>query len=157
LAAHAGGAGLEFTRRVQSGEGSLGGQGSRAGQREAEVAKKSRPYQNNSCKVSYKSSDNCSINIGIVMSFTQSYVVIPMLATLGQALGTAAGIIQTIGLVAVFGGLIGAAVAALSERHLSGVKTSLVIAAIGGLAWLIAMAFFAAGGANITIQPGAVN
>lgn len=91
------------------------------------------------------------------MSFTQSYVVVPVLATLGQALGTAAGIIQNIGLVAVFGGLIGAAVSALSERHLSGVKTSLVIAAIGGLAWLIAIAFFAAGGANVTIQPGAVN
>jgi hypothetical protein len=53
-----------------------------------------------------------------------------------------------------FSGLIGAAVSALSERHLAGVKTSLVIAAIGGLAWLIATAFFAAGGAatNITLQ-----
>jgi hypothetical protein len=82
----------------------------------------------------------------------------PMLAAgLAQALGTAVGIIQSIGLVAVFGGLIGAAVSALSERHLSGVKTSLVIAAIGGLAWLIATAFFAAGGANVNIQPGAVN
>jgi len=30
----------------------------------------------------------------------------------------------------------------LSERHLARVKTSLVIAAIGGLAWLIATAFF---------------
>jgi hypothetical protein len=82
----------------------------------------------------------------------------PILAAgLAQALGTAAGIIQTIGLVAVFGGLIGAAVSALSERHLAGVKTSLVIAAIGGLAWLIATSFFAAGGANVNIQPGAVN
>ena len=51
----------------------------------------------------------------------------PLLAAgLAQALGSAAGIIQTIGLVAVFAGLIGAAVSALSERHLSGVKTSLV-------------------------------
>ena len=78
-------------------------------------------------------------------------------AGLAQALGSDAGIIQTIGLVAVFGGLIGAAVAALSERHLAGVKTSLVIAAIGGLAWLIATAFFAAGGMNTNIVPGAVN
>jgi hypothetical protein len=78
-------------------------------------------------------------------------------AGLGQALGTAGGIIQAIGLVAVFGGLIGAAVSALSERHLAGVKTSLVIAAIGGLAWLIASAFFAAGGATTNITLQAVN
>lgn len=84
--------------------------------------------------------------------------VIPMFAAgLAQALGGAAGIIQGIGLVAVFAGLIGAALSALSERHLSGVKTSLVIAAIGGLAWLIATAFFAAGGANPNIVPQAVN
>ena len=40
-------------------------------------------------------------------------------AGLAQALGGAAGIIQAIGLVAVFGGLIGAAVSALSGRELS--------------------------------------
>jgi hypothetical protein len=62
---------------------------------------------------------------------------------LSQASGLAGGTNQSTG--AVFGGLIGAAVSALSERHLAGVKTSLVIAAIGGLAWLIATAFFAAG------------
>jgi hypothetical protein len=78
-------------------------------------------------------------------------------AGLAQALGGAAGIIQAIGLVAVFGGLIGAAVAALSGRELSGVKTSLVIAAIGGMAWLIATAFFAAGGMNANITPQAIN
>jgi hypothetical protein len=65
-------------------------------------------------------------------------------AGLAQALGTAGGIIQAIALVAVFGGIIGAMVSALSEKHLAGVKTSLVIAAIGGSAWLIATAFFAA-------------
>ena len=64
-------------------------------------------------------------------------------AGLSQGSGSAGGIIQSTG--AVFGGLIGAAVSALSERHLAGVKTSLVIAAIGGLAWLFATAFFAAG------------
>jgi hypothetical protein len=57
----------------------------------------------------------------------------------------------------VFGGLIGAAVSALSEKHLAGVKTSLVIAAVGGLAWLIATAFFAAGGANPNIIPQSIN
>ena len=41
-----------------------------------------------------------------------------------------------------FGGLTSAAVSALSERHLAGVKGSLVITAIGGLAWPIATAFF---------------
>jgi hypothetical protein len=80
-----------------------------------------------------------------------------MAAGLGQALGAAGGIIQGIGLIAVFGGLISAAVSALSERHLAGVKTSLVIAAIGGMAWLIATAFFAAGGANVNITLGGVN
>ena len=78
-------------------------------------------------------------------------------AGLAQALGGAAGIIQAIGLVAVFGGLIGAAVSALAGRELSGVKTSLVIAAVGGLAWLIATAFFTAGGMNANITPQAIN
>jgi hypothetical protein len=64
-------------------------------------------------------------------------------AGVSQASGSACGFIQSTG--AAFGGLIGAAVSALSERHLAGVKTSLVIAAIGGLAWPIATAFFAAG------------
>ena len=64
-------------------------------------------------------------------------------AGLNQALGAAGGIIQAIALVAVFGGIIGAVVSALREKHLAGVKTSLVIAAIGGLAWLIATSFFA--------------
>lgn len=80
-----------------------------------------------------------------------------MAAGLGQALSSAAGIIQVICLVAVFGGLAGAIVGALSERHLAGVQTSLVIAAIGGLAWLIVTAFFAAGGANVNITPTGIN
>src|ERR1700759_2444470 len=69
-----------------------------------------------------------------------------MAAGLAQALGMAAGIINAFGLVAVFGGLIGACISALSERHIGGVKTSLVISAVGGLAWVIAQAMFAAGG-----------
>ena len=74
---------------------------------------------------------------------------------LSQASGSADGIIWSI--AEVFGRLIGAAVSTLSESHLAGVKTSLVIAAIGGLAWLIATAFFAAGGAATNITPQAVN
>jgi hypothetical protein len=73
-------------------------------------------------------------------------------AGLSQASRSACGFIQSTGVA--FGGLIGAAVSRLSERHLAGVKTSLVIAAVGGLASPIATAFFAAGGAatNITLQ-----
>jgi hypothetical protein len=69
-------------------------------------------------------------------------------AGLSQASGSAGGIIQATG--AAFGGLIGAAVSALSEKHLAGVETTLVIAAIGGLAWRIATALLAAGGATTT-------
>ena len=78
-------------------------------------------------------------------------------AGLAQALGQAAGIINAFGLVAVFGGLIGACISALSERHVGGVKTSLVIAAVGGLAWVIAQAMFAAGGTQPNLQLQAVN
>jgi len=60
-----------------------------------------------------------------------------------QALGSGAGIIQSIG--RVFGTLIRAAVSALSEKHLAEVKRRLVNAAIDGLVPLIAAAFFAAG------------
>jgi hypothetical protein len=96
------------------------------------------------------------LEIGLLLNLNLGFV--PMLAAgLAQALGAAAGIIQGIGLVSVFGGLIGAAVSALSEKHLAGVKTSLVIAAVGGLAWLIATAFFAAGGAIPNIIPQAIN
>ena len=70
---------------------------------------------------------------------------------LSQASGSAGGIIWSMG--TVLGGLIGATVSTLSESHLAGVKTSLVIPAIGGLAWLIATAFFVAGAATkITLQ-----
>ena len=78
-------------------------------------------------------------------------------AGLAQALGTAAGIINAFGMVAVFGGLIGACISALSERHVGGVKTSLVISAVGGLAWVIAQAMFAAGGTQTNLQIQAVN
>jgi hypothetical protein len=78
-------------------------------------------------------------------------------AGLAQGLGAAAGIINAFGLVAVFGGLIGACISALSERHVGGVKTSLVISAVGGLAWVIAQAMFAAGGTQTNLQIQAVN
>jgi hypothetical protein len=82
---------------------------------------------------------------------------LPLLAAgLAQAMGGAAGIINAFGLLCVFGGLIGAAVSALGERHVGGVKTSLVIACVGGLAWTIAQTMFQVGGQpvnNITPQP----
>ena len=71
-------------------------------------------------------------NKNVVTVFNDSV----MAAGLAQALGMAAGIINAFGLVAVFGGLIGACISALSERHIGGVKTSLVISAVGGLAWV---------------------
>ena len=73
-----------------------------------------------------------------------------------QSLGQAAGIINAFGLVAVFGGLIGACISALSERHVGGVKTSLVIAAVGGLAWVIAQAMFVADRTQPMLQLQAV-
>jgi hypothetical protein len=78
-------------------------------------------------------------------------------AGLAQALGSAVGIIQGISMVAVFGGLVGAAVSALSERHIGGIKTSLVIAAVGALAWIIVTSFFASSGINTNIEPTAIN
>jgi hypothetical protein len=78
-------------------------------------------------------------------------------AGLVQALGNAAAIINAIAMVAVFGGLVSAAVMALSERGLAGVKTALVIAAIGALAWLICTAFFQAGGTAPNVQMGQIN
>jgi hypothetical protein len=76
------------------------------------------------------------------------------MAALGGALGIAAGVINAVGLVVVFAGLIGTAVSALGERNVAGIKTSLAISAVGGCAWLLAQAMFAAGGAapNVTMQ-----
>jgi hypothetical protein len=92
---------------------------------------------------------------------TKLYLILlsnPMLAaSLAQSLGMMAGILNGFGLVAVFGGLIGACISALSERHVGGVKTSLVISGVGGLAWVIAQAMFAAGGAQINLQMQAIN
>jgi hypothetical protein len=51
-------------------------------------------------------------------------------AGVSQASGSASGFIQSTGAASC--GLIGAAMSALSEGHLAGFKTSLVIAAIGG-------------------------
>jgi hypothetical protein len=82
----------------------------------------------------------------------------PLLAAgLTQALGGAVGIIQGISLVGTFGGLAGAAIAALTERHLAGVKLSLVVAGISALAWIICQTFFSAGGFTSNITPQGIN
>ncbi len=80
-----------------------------------------------------------------------------MAAGLVQSLGQAAGIINNVGLVVMFAGLMGAAVSALSERHIGGVKTSLAIAAVGGLAFILCQTFFAAGGQQNAVELQAVN
>ena len=71
----------------------------------------------------------------------------PVLAAgLLPALGAVAGVINALALVVVFAALVGAAVNAFGERNVGGVKTSLMIAGFGALAWLLAQAMFAAGG-----------
>lgn len=81
----------------------------------------------------------------------------PLIAAgLAQALGGLAGVLNAVGLVAVFGGVIGATISALSERHVGGIKTSIVIAGVGAMAWTLAQALFAAGGQpvnNVAMQP----
>jgi len=67
------------------------------------------------------------------------------------------GFMNAFGLAAVFGRLIGACISALSERHIGGVKTPLVIAAVGGPAWVIAKAMFAAVGTQPNLQLQAAN
>jgi hypothetical protein len=62
------------------------------------------------------------------------------------------GFINAFRLAAVFACLIGACISALSERHVGGVKTSLVIAAVGGPAWVIAKAMFVAAGTQPNLQ-----
>lgn len=75
-------------------------------------------------------------------------------AALGQAMGQGAAIVNGFGQLLFFGGLIGASVAAMGERHIGGIKTSLVISLVGGLAWLIVQSFFTAGGQDTGIQLG---
>lgn len=74
-----------------------------------------------------------------------------------QALGQAAGIVNTVALVIVFAALTGACVAALSERHTGMVKHALVIAAVAGLAWTITKTCFQAGGQQTNTQLQQVN
>lgn len=61
-----------------------------------------------------------------------------------ETLETGCWIIQAIGLVAVFVGLIRAGVNAVNDKHLERLKTSLLIASVGALAWLIATEIAAA-------------
>ena len=76
-------------------------------------------------------------------------------ASLTQALGGAAGLIGAIALVIITAALITGCAEGITQRHVGGVKVSLVIAAVAGLAWVITQAFFTAGGMptnNITVQ-----
>jgi hypothetical protein len=78
-------------------------------------------------------------------------------AGLTQALGGFLGILQGVAALAFYGGLIGALVAGLSERHIGSAKNALVIAGLGGVAWLLVTAFFAAGGNNVNITAQQIN
>jgi len=78
-------------------------------------------------------------------------------AGLLQALNTAAAVINGIGLLAAAASLIGACLSGMGERSIAGMKTSLVLAVVAGLAFLIAQAMFAAGGWATQVSPGALN
>ena len=78
-------------------------------------------------------------------------------AGLSQALGTAAGVLNAIGFLAAFGCLIGASLSGMGERGIQGIKIALILAIVAGLAFLIAQAIFAAGGATPNITPQPIN
>lgn len=78
-------------------------------------------------------------------------------AGLLQALQTAAGVIQGIGFLAAAAALIGSVISGFGERSVSGLKISLILAIVAGVAFLIVGAFFAAGGWATQITPGALN
>lgn len=91
-----------------------------------------------------------------LIRFNVVFNELQLLAALGNALGITAGVINAVALVAVFGSLVGAIISAMGERNTGGIKTSLVIAAVGGVAWLLAQAMFAAGGAAPNVQMQAI-
>ena len=91
-----------------------------------------------------------------LIRFNVTFNELQLLAALGGALGITAGVINAVALVAVFGSLVGAIISAMGERNTGGIKTSLVIAAVGGVAWLLAQAMFAAGGAAPNVQMQAI-
>jgi hypothetical protein len=74
-----------------------------------------------------------------------------------QAFQTAASVIEGVGFVSSAAAIIGAVLSGMGERSLGGMKISLVLAIIAGCAWLITGVFFAAGGWNTNIAPGALN
>jgi hypothetical protein len=78
-------------------------------------------------------------------------------AGLAQALGSGVGVIQAVAMVATFGGLAGALISALSERHTGGIKVSLVIAAVAAVAWILVTTLFAASGITTNITPTGIN
>ena len=90
-----------------------------------------------------------------LIRFNAIFNELQLLAALGGALGITAGVINAVALVAVFGSLVGAIISAMGERNTGGIKTSLVIA-VGGVAWLLAQAMFAAGGAAPNVQMQAI-
>ena len=82
---------------------------------------------------------------------------LPLAAGLSQALGSGLGLILGIGFVAAVAALVGSALGGFSERSISGIKISLILAIICALAYLIVQALFAAGGISQNITPQAIN
>jgi hypothetical protein len=78
-------------------------------------------------------------------------------AGLSQALGQGLGIVLSIGFLAAVASLVAAALGGFGERSIAGIKVSLVLAIICGLAYVIVQAIFQAGGVGQNITPQAVN
>jgi lipopolysaccharide export LptBFGC system permease protein LptF len=76
---------------------------------------------------------------------------------LAQQLGSGLGIILGIGFLASCTCLVASALSGFGERSIAGIKVSLVLAIICGLAYVIVQAIFQAGGVAQTIAPTAIN
>jgi hypothetical protein len=76
---------------------------------------------------------------------------------LAQALGSGLGIVLGIGFLAAVASLVAAALGGFGERSISGIKISLVLAIICGLAYIIVNAIFTAGGITQNITPSQIN
>jgi hypothetical protein len=82
----------------------------------------------------------------------QLQLILLLGAGLTQAEGQGLGVILGIGFVASVVSLVAAALGGFGERSVSGVKVSLVLACVCGLAFVLTQSFFAAGGVPQNIQ-----
>jgi hypothetical protein len=110
-----------------------------------------------SCEASAVAAERNLTGAALAIGGERTMTNLIFVAALLEALDTAAAVIQGIGFLAAASALIGACISGFGERSISGLKISLILAIIAGLAFLIAQAFFSAGGWTSTITPGALN